>query len=745
MRKAYLASGVAVMSLMFGAQAALAQDAPEAKADDQGVGEIIVTAQRREESLQKVPIAVSAVTSDALARTGQVTVESLSGQVPNLNVSQNIGQARVTMRGIGIDSISIGSEGSIAFYQDGVFFTRSTAAMASFYDIDHVEVLRGPQGTLYGRNATGGSINIFTKAPAKETGGYVSLTGGNYGTINTEGALNAALSDSVQARLSFQTRNNHGFGKNIATGNRIDDENSQAVRGQIKFESGPLTVLAEADYYKKDDASNGGHYFGRGQQLVRNGPFVVPQGESLGGIVATNVRDVSNARDPFVKAEFYGGRLDMHYDVSDAVSLRSLTSLRHTNFDSLTDISGSSYDLFPLYNWEYDDQFSQEFQLNYNSDHHKLVLGAYYLHDKVNGGSRGEFALGPFGFPGFFAQGYFAGGIQKTDTFAVFGQDSISLSDRLRVTLGARYSHEKKDIHNVVEFNFADFYSPSYVVQTPYRDANKSWSSFTPKVGIDFDLADRVLVYASYSKGFKAGLFDLEAVNAAVNPEKVDAFDAGIKMTSPGGAFRANIAGFYYNYKDMQVGKVTGAALLLENAASAKIYGLEGEFTLKPLPAPLTLGVSASWLHARFDNFISEDPARTFGDGVTTLNGNPAFNLKGHALPQAPDYTINASLEYVIETGAGDFTLRAESLWSDKFYFDGFNTPQASQGAYNLQNASITFNSSDKNWMVSAFIRNIGDKTVISSAHVGYVPIGAPILGYLMPPRTFGLTVRRNF
>ncbi|SLK08135.1 TonB-dependent receptor [Novosphingobium mathurense] len=744
MRKGLLASGVALASLVFSAQTAYAQAAAEAGADEQGIGDIVVTAQRREESLQKVPIAVSAVTADALAKTGLVTVESLSGQVPNLNVSQNIGQARVTIRGIGIDSISLGSEGSVAFYQDGVFFTRSNAAMASFYDVDRVEVLRGPQGTLYGRNATGGSINIFTKAPTDHLDGYLSATVGNYGTINSEGAISGPLSEGLQGRISFQTRYNNGFGENIATGHRIDNEDSQAIRAQLKYNAGDLTMLLSGDYYRKDDASNGGHYFGRGQQLVRNGPFVQPLGEALGGVVATNVRDLSNGRDPYVKAEFYGGRLDINYDVNDSVSLRSLSAYRHTDFKSLTDIVGSSFDLFPLYNWEIDDQFSQEFQINYNSDTHKLVLGAYYLNDKVNGGSRGEYNVGTMTAP-FFLQGYFAGGTQKTNTVAVFGQDTINVSDRLRVTLGARYSWEKKEINNVSEFNFVDVFSPSYVVQTPYRAASKSWSSFTPKIGIDFDVADRVMVYASYSKGFKSGLFDLQGDRApAVNPEKVDAFDAGIKVTT--GSVRANFAGFYYKYKDMQVGKVTGAALLLENAATATIYGLESELTVKPIPAPLTLSVSASWLHARFDDYVSVDPARLFGDGVTSdSSGAPAFNLKGNHLAQSPDYTVNASAEYVIEAPFGDFTLRAESLWQGRTYFDSFNTPQNLQKAYNLQNASITFNSDDKNWMISAFVRNIANKTIKGSAHVGFVPIGAPVLGYLLPPRTIGVTVRRNF
>lgn len=751
MRRGFLTTSVALMALVAGSQTAFAQAGPAAEETaDADSGDIVVTAQRRSESLQKVPLAVSAIGAADLANTGRSTLESFSADVPGLNVTQNIGQARVTLRGIGVDNISLGSEGSVAFYQDGVFYARSSAAFASMYDIERIEVLRGPQGTLYGRNATGGSINILTAKPTDQFEGYLAGTIGNYLTLNSEGAISGPLSDNVSARLSFQTKHHRGYGRNTYTGTRIDDENSQGVRGQIKFDFNPLTILIAGDYFRKDDNSNGGHYFGPGVESAP-GVFDTPLAELLGGTVATDIRDVSNARDPFAKAEFYGGRIDMSYDASDTVSLRSLTAYRASDFDSLTDISGSSFDLFPLYNYEYGRQFSQEFQVNVTTDRHKLVVGAYYLHDKVNGGSYAPFAFlgGTYdpvtGQPQQFFQGYSAGGIMKTDALAFFAQDTFSLSDSVRLTVGGRYSWEKKNVDNFVEFDFTRFYDPSNPVLAPHRLASKSWSSFTPKIGIDVDLGPNTMAYASFSKGFKAGTYDLQALIDPVDPEKIDSYDVGIKTTMADGAVRLNLAGFYYDYTNLQTGKVTGATLVLENAASAEIYGVEGELTIRPRSIPLTISANGSLLSAKYTTYISQDPARLFGDGTSVdEDGFPAFNLAGNRLPQAPSYTFNLGADYEIETGIGKLTLHADSQWIGRTWHSAFNRQVNSQAPYSLQNAFISLHT-ESDWTLTAFIRNIGDKKAISSAHVGYVPIGGPILGYVIPPRTFGLTIRKDF
>lgn len=716
--------------------------------DSNAIDDIVVTAQKRSESVQRTAIAITAVGGEDLRNRQITTVSAIAQQVPNLNVTEQIGQARITMRGIGVDNISAASEGSIAFNVDGVFYSRSSAALGGFFDLERIEVLRGPQGTLYGRNATGGSVNLITKKPGFEgTNGYVTLTASNYGAINTEAAAGTSLSDKVAFRIAGQTQHHSGYGRNILSGAEIDGRGSQALRASLIIRpTDALHIELGADYLQSDDSSNSYHYFGPGLQDA-GGNVIQPFGVQLGGQVPSNIRDVSSVVDPHAQSKFYGFRADISYDVSDSVTVRSLSAYRYSNFSLATDASPVGNELFPVDLAEKSDQFSQEFQLNIDSDRNKFVAGAYYLHETIDGFLRGPFNLQAVGGSDALVQGYYAGGRLKTDAFAIFGQDTYSVTDALRVTVGARYSIERKTVHDQADFDLARLYSPANISLVPFFDDKRTFKSFTPKIGLEYDLNPSTLFYASWSKGFKAGTYNLGSSLPALSPEKVDAYTAGFKTTAFDRKVRANIEGFYYKYNDLQVTKVRNFALVLENAATATIYGVEGEFTVRPIDAPLTLSLNASWLHARFDSYVTSDPARPGGDGVTfdPGSGAPAFNLRGKRLSQAPDYLINANAEYVLEAPFGNITLRAESTWSDRVYFSAFNRVEVSQAPYNLQNASIAFSSTDDAWRLTAFVRNIANKTIKASGQVATPFVGAPIIGFVQPPRTYGASLTYNF
>lgn len=725
-------------------QAVRAQ-AQASNADQQsGFGDIVVTAQRRAESVQKIPIAISAIGGDALAQRGATDLTSIGSSVPSLNISEQIGQARITLRGIGVDNISTGAESSVAFNQDGVFFSRSAAALASFYDIQRVEVLRGPQGTLYGRNATGGSVNILTNKPTSDFQGGVSLTGGNYETINAEAYVSGSLTDTVSARLSGQVQNHSGYGTNITTGSDIDSKHSQAGRGQLLFQpSSRLSILLGVDYYHSSDRSNTYHYFGPAG-FAPDGAPVTPTALLLGGVVPTNERNVSSVRDPSTVAEFWGARADISYELSDEVSFRSLTAYRRSAFMLKTDINPLGVNLFPLDLSEKSNQYSQEFQVNWDTDNNKLVVGAFYLKETIDGVLAAPLNLLAVGGPDLFVQGYFSGGRLKTKAAAAFAQDTYSLTNSLRLTLGARYSWERKTVADQSDFDFDRLYDPANTPRFPVHNDRKTFKSFTPKIGLDFDLARNTLLYASFSKGFKAGTFNLGSTGPALDPEKVDAYEAGIKSTLLNGRLRANISAFYYNYSDLQVGKVQGQLLVLENAAAARNYGLEGEFTLEPVRNFL-IGLNASYLHARFRRYVTADQARPAGDGATVdENGVPAFDLSGKALPQAPDYTIDLSAQYMFDLADGSLTLRGESNWSDRVYFSPFNRDAVSQSAVSTQNAFITYRTNG-GLRMTGFIRNIGNKTIRASGQVASALLGSPIVGFVKPPRTYGLTLAFDY
>lgn len=717
----------------------------DSQVDSNAVGEIIVTAQKRSESVQKIPLAVSAIGGDSLQQRGATGLAALGSVVPGLNVSETVGQAKLTLRGIGVDNISIGAESSVAFNQDGIFYSRSAAALASFYDVDRVEVLRGPQGTLYGRNATGGSINIITNRPTSTVHGALNLTLGNYETVNGDGFVNGPLSDNIDARLSFQVLHHGGYGKNLVTGADIDNKESQAVRLQFLFKpSDRLSILLAGDYYHARDRSNTLHYFQPGGFDLASNP-VVPTGLLLGGYAPADERDIASAGDPRAKADFGGVRADVSYDISDSVTIRSLTAYRYSKYTLNTDISPLAISLFPLTIVEKSNQVTQEFQLNIESDRNKFVSGIFYLNERISGYDAAPLNLQAVGAPGpFFVQGFFGGGRLKTDAAAIYAQDTYTLADPVRLTVGARYSWERKGVDDQSAFDFATPYPPAMAPTTPHHVDHETFKSFTPKIGIDVDVAPQTLVYASFSKGFKSGTYNVGSAGKALRPEKVDAYEAGLKTTLGGGMFRANIAGFYYNYTDLQVGKVQGPLVVLENAATARIYGIEGELVARPV-RNLSVSLNASWLHARFRNYKTADQARPLGDGSTIDEfRQPAFDLAGNALPQAPNYTIDLAAEYTAQLDSGTLTFRGESNWSDRVFFSPFNRDEVSQKPYNIQNAYITYDDGS-NWRASLFMKNIANKTIRTSGLVGTALVGSPVNGFLMPPRTFGATLGYRF
>lgn len=717
-----------------------AQD-PQRGDANQALGEIIVTAQRRSESVQKIPLAVTALGGDSLQERGVTGLEAIGQVVPGLNVSEQVGQARLTLRGVGLDNASTGAESSVAFNQDGVFYSRSAAALASFYDIARVEVLRGPQGTLYGRNATGGSVNIITNRPTRDVEAGVSLTVGNYETINAEAFVSGPLSSMVSVRISGQVQHHDGYGENIVTGADIDNKNSKAARAQLLFDlADGLTVLFGADYYSSDDRSNTYHYFGPGG-LTAAGAEVVPTGFLLGGYVPSNKRDIAAAENPRSQTEFYGFRGDVEYQLSDVITLRSLSAYRKSDYTVNTTASPLAVSIFPLTVTENSEQFTQEFQVNLETDRHKLVVGAFYLHEDIDGLISAPFNIAALGGPNLFVQGFYLGGNLKTEAAAIFAQDTYGILDTVRLTLGARYSWEKKSISEISDVDLARPFSPTNSPLSPVIEGSRKFNSFTPKIGIDIDIAPRTLVYASFSKGFKSGTYNLGGGTPALDPEKVDAYEAGLKSTLLDGRLRANISGFYYDYTDLQVGRVQGPLLILENAATARVYGAEAELTATPVDN-LTLSLNASWLHARFTDYVTADQARPGGDGTTVDEfGQPAFDLSGNSLARAPDYTINLAAEYVVPLQDGSISLRGESNWSDRIYYTPFNREEVSQKPFSVQNAFVTYEGPGGTISVTAFIKNIANKTIVSSSQVASALFGSPIIGFLQPPRTYGLKI----
>lgn len=747
-----------------------------------GIAEIVVTAQKREESVQKAPLAITAVSGDSLRSSGVSTVDAIAASVPNLQLGQTYGSANVSLRGISLNAVNWGVEGSIAFHQDGVFIQRPAAVLAGFYDIQRVEVLRGPQGTLYGRNATGGAINLITADPTPHTSGYFQAAAGTYEHFAGEGAIGGPLlggSDVLQYRLAFRVNHHSGYGRNEFTGHDIDTADDQGVRFKLAIKpDGRFSALLTADYSHSDDRQTP-HYGGTPLGTPPWGVALpLPDGSllPLGGQLPRDVRDISSDLDPVHRATFWGLTAKLDYDLGFA-DLKSITAYRRSRNRTIGDLDQTSFYIASSTLLADDSkQFSQEFQLSGRTPASDWLVGLFYYHETDDGNNNipwNNVILNVFGVPvpppGSLTQGYFNGSQIKTDAYAAFGQYTRHIGSKFSLTVGARYSIERKAAINQGAFDLATPYDPAIGIIAPSEAAgtlqiqcgdglntigfsnpgdcvpHKVFQSFTPKIGLEYQIDPRTLLYASVSRGFKSGTYNLGSAQPPVNPEKVTDYELGVKSTLFGGKLRANIAGFYYDYKDLQVNRVVVTSVVLENAASAEIYGVEGELIAKPIDA-LQFDFSGSYLHARFKHFISGDSVRPQGDGVTVDEfGNPAFNLAGKTLPQSPTFSGKFGASAFLKAGNGKVTLRGEAVYTDKIYFTPFNQNTVSVGARARFNASLTYTTHDERWEFAINAKNLADKVRITNGFVSTTAVGAVVNGYLEAPRTADFSATLKF
>jgi iron complex outermembrane receptor protein len=728
--------------LAFNTLAVLAGSAAAAPVLD----EIIVTARKRDENLARIGQAVSALTGDQLRDRGIGDLEALQLQIPNFTMGQQLGSARISLRGVGLDNISASADGSIAFHGDGVFYARPAAALGTFFDVERVEVLRGPQGTLYGRNATGGSVNVISRKPTRELSGYVTATAGNYDKYGFEGALGGPLvEDTVLGRLAVRSVDRGGFGRNIVTGNEIDDSTTRAVRGQLELIPSPdLEILLRGEYFEANDHAYGYHFIN--PYSDDNGFSIRPVGAEFGGVFSDHARDVANDVDSQNDRDIVTLSAVVGADLGPA-RLTSITGYQETTYLTQSDLDVSSAAIAPLYQSEDARQFSQELQLVRDGDSWNWLLGAYYFEERIDAYFDVPFRTDVLGVtPTFMAEGYYSGGRIDTRAYALFGELSRAFTDHLRLTLGARYSYEEKQGQDRTRFDLAtpDTPDPGRVEPPILATPSDYFSAFTPRILLEHQ-TDDLLVYASAARGFKSGGINLGGLQAVVRPEMVTAYELGLKAGTADRRWRANLSCFYYDYSDLQVGLVRSNVLVLENAATASIYGLEAEITAAPTEY-LRFDLIASYLHAEYEDFITQDQARPGrGNTIDPSTAQPAFQLAGNQLSQAPEFSVNAGTEYQWTTALGDFSLRGEIFWVDDIYFTAFNLSASMQAAHSRQNVFFNWLAPDRHWSGQIFVRNIDDGDDLSHVFVTSTLVGSPVIGSYQEPRTFGIRLTYEY
>lgn len=695
--------------------------------------EIVVTAQKRSENLEDTPLAVTALTGADLQQRQVLSVESLAESVPNFDFGVYSGNAHLAIRGLGFDSINPGAEARVAYHEDGVYLARPADILGTFFDVDRIEVLRGPQGTLYGRNSTGGSVNVITNDPTSSFDGYYRQSIGNYSTFIEEGAVSGPLTSGVTGRLAFQVVNHSGYGENLETGNEIDNAKSWSVRGKLKFQlADNFSLLLTADYHREDDSNFGFHYMGPGN------PNVVPPGVTLGVPIAQNSYDIAQAYDPINKRDIWGVSAVADWKLNDTMSLRSISAYRYSNYQAFSDATGMGDALLPFNQVEKSDSASEELQLTQDAKSYHWIMGLYYFHEYVNSFSQAPVNAALFGGSlDTLLQGYWAGGTLSTTASAIFGQGTYDFTSNFSVTLGVRYGYERKGINDGLQFDVARIYSPTNPLDLIATQQDSiTENSFTPKIIFEYHPADQLMTYLSVSKGYKSGGFDNGAVAPPYGPENVIAYELGLKGQWFDRRLQMNADVFYYDARDLQVSVIVNTAVMTENAARAHAKGAELE--LDALPAKgWKADLAVGYLDSTYAEFMTADPQRP-DLGVQNLSGNK--------LPQAPEWTVQAGLQYAASFGdRGTLTTRAEDYYVSTTYFTPFDSPVNERPSNNRVNGFITWASPDERWTAQLYGKNLANKKVIAyntptSAFSGY-----PVVGYFQPPRTFGVTVGYHF
>ena len=701
--------------------------------------EVVVTATKRALALQDLAGSANVLGADRLGPGGIQEVRDMQVDIPNLSIGDQFGFARVFMRGIGMTSIDIGGEGAVAFLQDGAIIPRPAAQLMGMFDLSQVEVLRGPQGTLYGRGATGGAINMVTAKPGKELGGYLSVTAGNYSLAQFKGAIDVPMGDALSMRLAASLDTRDGYGKNISTGSDVNDRDASAYRATFVYDAGgPLTVTLSAQYYEEDDNNYAFSYFGQSQGSSIPVPFGVP---ILGGntvdMVGGDFYDINSDQEPINDRDGQLINLTIDYAFNDSWSLKSVTSSQSMDRFLRDDLDSTDANLFGQNNYtEESDSFGQELILNFSSDRLDVLSGLMYFEEELYGEVKVPltnlcFLLAPAacGTPvGDFLNGgnYLQDGDVDIEAWGAYVEATYSLSDNWTVIGGLRYNYEDRDGTGSFIFDAISLNVPT--------NQRESWNDLTPRVTIQYSPNDSMMLYATYTEAFKSGVINTGSLSPPLDPETVDAFELGIKGQNISGTLKYSVAAFFYDYQDMQISFVDAASTVSTiNAAEAENSGLELE-----LEGSFGNGFSfdfyLTYLSAEYQEFLNLDYA----------NGFATADLSGNTLPNAPESTAKLGLNWESQVGNGVLRLRGEAYYQDDVYFTEWNRADAYQASYEQYNASAEYSWNDQ-WQLSVWGRNLSDEEVMSNNIITAPLYDSLRVGAVLPPRTYGATVTFQF
>jgi len=693
-------------------------------AQTSGLEEIVVTAQKRSERLQDVPVAVTALTSAKLQVSGITDTKSLSVVTPALNFGQTSAFAQPYIRGVGSRGNTPGDEQVVPIYIDGVYQVGLTAGLFKLNSVERIEVLKGPQGTLFGRNALGGAINIVTRAPSftpkmELGGGY-----GSFAEVKGDVYATGGLSDTVAASISLAGSHDHGYAKDIFADHRASRASSKDARGKILWKPADAFEATLGAHYTRtrDNTGNSDYVFGGSTAArARNPNVLITSGYTLARDVQSDATTRSWGTDLTAIYSHPG------FTVTSISSYNKFRS-RFISDNDATPVFISAFEAKQSYK-----TFTQELRAASDGDGPlKWIFGGYYFHDNID---VPLFANYPTSF---------SAATQKTRAIALFGEVGYDITSKLSILGGLRYSHERRRMNSINLVNnqtFAD---------------SISFNDLSPRATLRYSINDKQQLYATYSTGFKAGIFVIPVPGATiqkVDPEKLKSYEIGYKGDMTSWA-RLNVAGYYYNYTDVQVASFvqigvspTGVpitAALLQNAATVRIYGGEAELSLAPT-RDWSIDLSAAYSHATYKDYKNAAVSVPIvnASGVPTLTGNRTvfLDVSGNQVLRAPKFTAGINTTYTLPTPVFGGSLRGNltAYYSSGYPFDVIGRIET--GSYETVNARLTWLSPSEQFQLSAWVTNLTDDDHIISVSESAVADRAT----RTRPRSFGVDFRLYF
>ena len=688
------------------------------------IEEIVVTAMKHSQSIQEIPASITAIGGQDLEDRGIRDMHDIKFATPSLQYGSVLGGHNISIRGIG----SFNRQPGVAVSVDGVYQTKDTAAQMYQLDLERIEIARGPQGTLYGRNSNGGVVNMITVPPTQNHEGYVRVGYAEFDEMTFQGVYSGPISDRVAVRIALDHKDmGDGWIENKVPGSE-DLMQGDATNGRIRLIADLLENLA-ADFTYSRGTSDGPQ--DQYEWITDNRA----QAEALNpGISAEPI-----SLEAFETYSDFPTGSDREYELASLAlnwelgwgELKSITALQDFDdrFDNDRDATGGGY--VQTSDRSSTESFTQEFVLLGESDNFSWTLGAYYLDEEYTRNVHFDSTRPAVGLPAPYILDF---SLNRYDTTSLsfFADATWNVTDSFRLSAGVRHTSDEIDESHVNQV-FLQIPDPVLIVESCNKSVDEEWDETTYRLAAQYDLSDRTNIYGSYSQGYKVGGVALFECSAPYDPETVDAFEIGYKARFGAGSTTLTAALFSYDYSDFQVAQVIGLASVTRNAGDAEVLGFELEFS-SYLTDRWLLSGGMTLLDTQYDDFINFDG----------LNPAAGFqNLKGNALNDAPETSINMGVQYSMPAFAGELSVRVDTAYRSRVYFREFGARDDSQSGYAVINVNAGWKSNDGVWEARLFAKNATEEEYLVSL-LGVASTGGRFGAY-GPPRQVGLEITRRF